>query len=200
MALGLQRSKFRLSLEILSNQRGHKQIAERSTMLELSGFQVALILLGGVWGALGITVNIFSILNERRDLVLRITERKARLSTAQEMVLFYNDWIPLWIGSCLFLAFVSSMFYLLPDLITCKANGPTSLADPQHVREHIRVACRLATALAGFGFIADVTSGVSDIRSMRSAMGNHLRAAKSLKSRPFPRRHESAKSQADEGR
>ena len=169
-------------------------------MLELSGFQVALILLGGVWGALGITVNIFTILNERRDLVLRITERKARLSAAQEMVLFYNDWMPLWIGSCLFLAFVSSMFYLLPDLITCKANGSMSLADPQHVREHIRVACRLATALAGFGFIADVTSGVSDIRSMRSAMSNHLRSAKSLKSRPFLRRHESAKSHAAEGR
>ena len=146
-------------------------------MLELSGFQVALILLAGVWGALGITVNIFSTLNERRDLLLGITERETRLTAAQEVVLFYNDWIPLWMGSCLFLAFISSMFCLLPNLLVIKAHSAMPLVD-QDVCSHIKTACWLATTLAGFGFIADLVAGISDIRSMRSAIRSH-RSAKS---------------------
>jgi hypothetical protein len=110
-------------------------------MLELSGFQVALILLGGVWGALGIIVNIFSLLNERRDLVLRITERKAKLSADQERVLFFNDWLPLWIGSCLFLAFISSMFYLL-----CR-RLPSKSATASRPRVDLPLALRASVSL-----------------------------------------------------
>src|SRR5436190_14010736 len=98
-------------------------------------------------GSDGITVNIFGILNERRDLLLGITEREARLTAAQEAVLFYNDWIPLWFGSCLFLAFISSIFCLLPTLIITKTHDTI----PLDVCDHIRDACWCATALAGFG-------------------------------------------------
>ena len=57
------------------------------------------------------------MLNKQRDDVLDISERQIKLNNAQKKVLIYNDFLPLSIGTCIFLICFSIIIFTSPFII-----------------------------------------------------------------------------------
>ncbi len=147
--------------------------------------EVVFLILAVLWGGFATVINAFQWLNARRDIVLGITPTQKPVNRAIGNMILYNDWVPMMIALGLFHVLVGLSVFFAPDLIA--AEPDKSVIAPvasqgagivQASRDGNGDAAIIAitysslglTAIAAFGLLATLVTGLGDFKAMRAAI------------------------------
>jgi len=124
-------------------------MSEEASGLDKLG--VPIVLLSATWGGFDVVLKSIEMQNHYRDTVTSLANR---VTPEEWMTIFWSDWLPLWIGTTLFLFIFTIVIWQIPGILR-----PTS-----HGYALQKRLCRIATALPAFAFCGSFIGGIVDIR------------------------------------
>lgn len=130
---------------------------------DLQSLGLPLILLGSLWGAVGVVLNAFGVINERRDLMFKLLDECGPCPdrTLGPVELYISNLLPLSAGLCLFLLIVSYVMLSIPRYM--------SIEDEQYARR-MRFVSRLIASLPLYALCAFLIGGMFDVYTLFSRL------------------------------
>jgi hypothetical protein len=123
---------------------------------DLEKLSVPIVLIGSLWSAMGVVLEFFKIINERRDLVLTLIEKcgKCVAHPLRPLVIYWTNMFPLSLGVFIFLIIMTGVLIKIPTFIT--------FADGQFAAKLQTMAYIIAIPLA-FAAVAFLIGGIFDL-------------------------------------
>jgi len=115
------------------------------------------LLLAAIYSAFGIVLQAYNLLNGRRDLILGLGVNHAPQSQAAANVVLNDDYVPLWLGLCFFIAIFAGIMFVVPRFVTKN----------QHLSRKLKTLRRLCIALPISGFFAFLIGGYYDYAAIK---------------------------------
>lgn len=87
---------------------------------DLEKLGVPIVLIGALWSAMGVVLEAFKVINERRDLVLNLIGEcgKCTLQSLKPLIIYWTNMFPLTIGLVIFLIIMTGVLIKIPTFIT----------------------------------------------------------------------------------
>ena len=133
---------------------------------DLQTLGLPLVLLGSLWGAVGVVLNAFGVINERRDLMFKLLDECGLCEgrTLGPVEIYLSNLLPLSTGLCLFLLIVSYVMLSIPRYM--------NIEDEQYARR-MRFVSRFIASLPLFAFFAFLTGGAFDVYTLITRLYTH---------------------------
>ncbi len=116
--------------------------------------QVMFVVVAGVWGSFGVTLQAFRVINERRDIIYHGQHGRLTLTVAQRVRMYYSDLIPIHVAVGVFMFVMMFVFLSLPDF------------SPAADQDALRRICRLAALVPGSSMLGYAAFGIFDVASV----------------------------------
>ncbi len=147
--------------------------------------EMVFLILAVLWGGFATVINAFQWLNARRDIIVGITPTQKPINRAMGNMILFNDWVPMIIALGLFHVLVGLSVFFAPDLI---AAGPDKSEIASVASQGVWIvqasqdgngdATIVAitysslglTAIAAFGLLATLVTGLGDFKAMRTTI------------------------------
>ncbi|MDK2593592.1 hypothetical protein [Pseudoalteromonas obscura] len=121
---------------------------------------IPIVLLSGLWGVFEVILKAFELLNKSRDLFLKITpETQATFGKLTPKLIFWNDWLPLWVATVAFLGLFALVMIKIPNFVS---------PDTPIIQKNVKSICYTASTLPAFGCLGFFIGGISDIVALYS--------------------------------
>lgn len=126
-----------------------------SDNFQLSKLGLPVVLLGAIWGAFGVVMQAYNLIDNRRDIAfsIKIAHQASPMEIANAYHVFWFDWFPMWIGTLWFCLLFTVVIAMIPKFL---------IAD-KPVGKDIKLICWLSATLPGIGVIAILYCGLADI-------------------------------------
>lgn len=126
---------------------------------DLQTLGLPLVLLGSLWGAVGVVLNAFGVINERRDLMFKLLDECGRCEgrTLGPVQIYMSNLLPLSSGLCLFLLIVTYVMLSIPRYM--------NIEDEQYARR-MRFVSRFIASLPLFALFSFLIGGVFDVYTL----------------------------------
>ena len=126
--------------------------------VERLGLGIPIILLSAIWGAFGLVLKVFELLNATRNQVLLMkADEEYDLGWS---ALVWNDWLWLWMGTCGFLVTITGILLYMPKFFSGVKEIDVSL------QRKTRILCYTVAALPGFSALGFFIGGALDLIQM----------------------------------
>lgn len=116
---------------------------------------IPLVLFGSLWGAVGVVLEAYQVINERRDEIFNLIETcgvcAERIMTPH--IVYWTNLLPLSTGLVLFLLIVSWLMLCIPKFVQ---------TDDQHFIRQMRFLSRFVASLPLFALIGFLGGGIFD--------------------------------------
>ena len=126
---------------------------------DLQTLGLPLVLLGSLWGAVGVVLNAFGVINERRDLMFKLLDECGSCEgrILGPVQIYVSNLLPLSTGLCLFLLIVSYVMLSIPRYM--------KIEDEQYARR-MRFVSRLIASLPLFALCSFLIGGMFDVYTL----------------------------------
>ena len=121
-------------------------------------FALLIAIFVGLYTSYGTVGKMWCDLNQCRNTCLQ-DGKDASKNLAVRKLIYYNDWLPMWVGLLAFLILFTGLLIALPLIVQ---------GSDAHMRHNLRFACWSATFLPIGGFIGFLLGGIGDIKSIHA--------------------------------
>lgn len=121
----------------------------------LEKLSVPIVLMGSLWAAVGVVLEAFKVINERRDLAFKMVDEcgKCLEKMLTPQIVYWTNMVPLTLGLVLFLIVVTALMIKIPRFV--------QLQDEAFERRMV-IASRLFAAPLILTIVGFVLGGVFD--------------------------------------
>jgi hypothetical protein len=130
----------------------------------MSELQIALLLEAATWGSFGVTVSVFTTINQKRDLILRGRDKDNIYHLDHRKLMFYSDLIPMQAGISIFMGVFAIILLSLP-----------SLAVEGTDTRRLELLCNLASLVPISGLMGYTLGGFRDIFTVGAVLSRRKR-------------------------
>jgi hypothetical protein len=141
--------------------------------MEVDKLTIVLVLLAAIWGGMAQVMGIIKWRNEIRDRVLGVGQPVSNtlIGSTHAKLLLWSDYVPIWVGTVLFLGLFAATFWSLPSILTDKQ---------VQLKEWEFWLTRGAAIFTSFGLLADLVAGIVEVLRMRE----HIRSLEHTEKKP----------------